>query len=162
MSHLKEKTLVLVKPDGVQRGLIGRIISRFEGAGFKIIASKMTQVDKEFAKKHYKAHLKEEFYPRLEKMITSGPVIAIVLQGVDAVENVRKLVGPTEPKSALPGTIRGDFAHHSEKWGNQKETGYANVVHASGNKKEAKEEVELWFNDDEIYDYKLCNSMWVE
>jgi len=122
----------------------------------------MVQVDEDFVKKHYQAHLEKEFYPRLEKMITSSPVIAMVLQGIDAVENVQKLVGPTEPKDALPGTIRGDLAHHSEEWGKQKETGYANVVHASGNKKEAKEEVELWFDDDEIYDYKLCNSMWVE
>ena len=161
MSHLKEKTLVLVKPDGVQRGLIGRIISRFEDAGFKIIASKMIQVDKEFAKKHYKAHLKEEFYPRVEKMIISGPMIAMVLEGIDAIENIRKMTGPTEPKSAPPGTIRGDFAHHSKEWGDRNETGFANVVHASGNKEEAKEEVQLWFNDDEIYDYKLCNEQWM-
>jgi len=158
---MPEKTLVLIKPDGVQRSLVGQIISRFERAGFKIVGCKMVQVDENFVKKHYQAHLEKEFYPRLKKGITSGPVIAIVLQGIDAVENVRKLVGPTEPKNAPPGTIRGDLAHHSEEWGNQKETGYANVVHASGNKKEAKEEVELWFDDDEIHDYKLCNDKWM-
>ena len=158
---MPERTLVLIKPDGVQRSLVGQIISRFERAGFKIVGCKMVWVDKSFAKKHYKAHLKKEFYPRLEKMITSGPVIAIVLEGIDAIENVRDRVGSTEPKDALPGTIRSDFAHHNKEWGKQKETGYANVVHASGNKKEAKKEVKLWFDVDEIHDYKLCSDRWI-
>ncbi len=155
-----EQTLVLVKPDGVQRSLIGRIISRFEDAGMKIIGCKMTWVKKEFAQKHYKAHLEKDFYPSLEKMITSGPVVAIVLQGIDVLENVRKMVGPTEPKSALPGTIRGDFAHHNYEFGDQKDTGFANVVHASGNKEEAKTEVKLWFDESEIFDYKICSEKW--
>jgi nucleoside-diphosphate kinase len=97
-----EKTLVLIKPDGVQRSLAGEIITRFEKVGLKIIGMKMVWVNREFAKKHYKAHVDKPFYAGLESMITEGPVIAIVLEGIHAVELVRKIVGPTEPKSALP------------------------------------------------------------
>ncbi len=155
------RTLILVKPDGVQRGLIGDIISRFERVGLKIVAMKMKWVTPEFSKQHYRAHLEKKFYPCLEKMITEGPVLAAVLEGVEAVELVRKIVGPTEPKSALPGTIRGDYAHISYLQADKKGIGVKNIIHASGNKEEAKEEINLWFKPEEIHTYKTVHEIHV-
>jgi nucleoside-diphosphate kinase len=152
-----EQTLVLVKPDGVKRGLIGEIIKRFEQRGLKIVGLKMTQVNPDFSKKHYSAHIGKDFYKGLEKFITSGPVVAMVIEGVNAVEVVRKIVGSTEPKSAPVGTIRGDFAHVSLEHANFKGESAQNLIHASGNKKEAEQEVSLWFSIDEIYNYKLAH-----
>ena len=97
-----EQTLVLVKPDGVARGLIGETIKRFEQRGFKIVALKLTKINTDFSKKHYSAHIDKDFYKGLEEFIISGPVIAMVVEGVDAIENIRKLCGDTESKSALP------------------------------------------------------------
>ena len=152
-----EKTLVLVKPDGVQRGLIGEIISRFEKVGLKIIGMKMQWIDAEFSKEHYKAHIDKPFYPMLEAMITEGPVLAIVLEGVDAVKQVRKMVGETEPKGAAPGTIRGDYAHVSYDYADKKGVAVKNIIHASGNSKDAKQEIKLWFKDDELHSYKTVH-----
>jgi nucleoside-diphosphate kinase len=149
-----EKTLVLMKPDTVQRGLVGRVMSRFEDVGLKLLGMKMVWVDSAFAKKHYKELLKKPFYPWLETMITEGPVIAMVWEGLHAVELVRKLVGPTEPRSAAPGTIRGDFSHHSYAFTDKKEKSIKNLIHASGNVDEAKMEVELWFTSAELHTYK--------
>ncbi|MEK6816480.1 MAG: nucleoside-diphosphate kinase, partial [Nanoarchaeota archaeon] len=115
-----EATLVLVKPDGVMRGLIGEIVRRFEQRGLKIAGLKMIRIDPGFAKEHYVEHVGKAFYNGLEEFITSGPVVAMVVEGVDAVELVRKLVGATEPKSALPGTIRGDYAHISYSHADEK------------------------------------------
>lgn len=154
---MKEKTLVLIKPDGVQRSLSGRIISRFEDAGLKIIGMKMTWVDAEFSKKHYKAHIDKPFYPGLEAMITEGPVIAMVIEGLHVIELVRKIVGPTEPKTAQPGTIRGDFSHHSYEYTDSKGIAIKNLIHASGTKDESAAEIELWFNDKEIHEYQTVN-----
>ena len=152
-----ERTLVLIKPDGVKRALVGRIIERFENAGFKIIGMKMNWVSKDFSKKHYKAHIKKEFYKFLEEFITEGPVIAMVLEGVNAVENVRKIVGSTEPGKALPGTIRGDFAHHTAFYMDKRKSAVKNLIHASGNKKEAEEEIKLWFSIEELFNYKTIH-----
>lgn len=152
-----EETLILIKPDGVQRGLIGKIITRFEDAGLKIAAMKMSWIDAEFAKKHYKELVNKAFYPGLESMITEGPVIAIVVQGLHAIETVRKMVGVTEPKSAAPGTIRGDFAHHSYEYTDKKGIAIKNLIHASGTKEEAKTEIDLWFSKKEIHDYKTVH-----
>ncbi len=152
-----ERTLVLIKPDGVKRGLIGKIISRFEDAGLKIVAMKMVWIDKEFAKKHYEAHVDKDFYKFLEEFIISGPVVALVLEGVEAVEVVRKIVGPTEPKTAPPGTIRGDFAHHSMQYANIKNKAVANIIHASGTKEEAEKEISLWFKPEEIHSYSTVH-----
>src|SRR3989344_2530614 len=110
---MTERTLVLLKPDAVQRCLTGEIIQRFEKAGFKIVGMKMKWVDEKFAREHYAEHVQKPFYPGLEALITMGPTIAMVLEGVEAVHNVRKIVGATEPKGAVPGTIRGDYAHVS-------------------------------------------------
>ncbi|MBR9690852.1 nucleoside-diphosphate kinase [Candidatus Woesearchaeota archaeon] len=152
-----EQTFVALKPDTVQRGLIGEILKRFENAGLKISGLKMRWVTKDFAKQHYKSHVKKAFYNGLEKFITEGPVIAMVVEGVCAVETVRKIVGSTEPKTAAPGTIRGDFAHHSYNYTDKKKIAIKNLIHASENKKEAQYEIGLWFTDDEIHKYKTTH-----
>jgi nucleoside-diphosphate kinase len=150
-----EQTLVLVKPDGVRRGLIGEIISRFEKRGLKIVGLKMVKIDSDFSKKHYAQHIGKDFYKLLEEFITSGPVVAMVVEGVNAVEVVRKIVGPTEPKIAPPGTIRGDYGHVSLEYANEKKKSAYNLIHASGNKEEAEKEVSLWFGVDELHSYRL-------
>ncbi|MFH0798217.1 MAG: nucleoside-diphosphate kinase [Candidatus Woesearchaeota archaeon] len=152
-----EATLVLVKPDGVMRGLIGEIIKRFEQRGLKIAGIKMMRIDPGFAKEHYVEHVGKAFYKGLEEFITSGPVVAIVVEGVDAVELVRKIVGATEPKSALPGTIRGDFAHVSYSHADEKKISIKNLVHASGNKKDAEREVNLWFSIEDLHNYTMVH-----
>ena len=157
-----EHTLVLIKPDGVYRGVVGEIITRFERAGLKIIAMKMVWIDKDFAKKHYGAHLKKSFYPNLEEYITAGPVVAMVLEGVEAVEVVRKIVGPTEPKSAMPGTIRGDYAHISYAHADKTGKSVCNLIHASGTPEEADDEILLWFDPTEIHTYKRAGEKWLK
>jgi len=158
---MMERTLVLIKPDGVQRGFSGRILQRFEDTGLKIVGMKMKWVNPEFSKQHYRAHLEKPFYPGLEKMITEGPVLALVLEGLHAVELVRKMVGGTEPKSAQPGTIRGDFAQHSYAATDAEGRSIKNLVHASGNVEEAKQEVELWFTPEELHTYKTVHEVHV-
>jgi len=151
-----EQTLVLIKPDGVQRGLSGDIIKRFENVGLKIVGMKMVWVNEDFAKEHYSdvgERRGEKVLKAVMGLITMGPVIAMVLQGVDAVEIVRKVTGPTEPKAAQPGTIRGDYAHVSFGYSDEVEEAVRNIVHASGTKNEAKTEIGLWFEEDEIHDY---------
>ncbi|MDP2908924.1 MAG: nucleoside-diphosphate kinase [Nanoarchaeota archaeon] len=152
-----EKTLVLIKPDGVKRGLIGEILKRFEQRGLKLVGMKMVWIDKNFAKKHYSAHVKKGFYKNLEEFITSGPVVAMVIEGIHAVEIVRKIVGSTEPKSAEIGTIRADFAHVSYDYADKKGITIKNLIHASGTSEEAAIEINLWFKPEEIYDYKTAH-----
>jgi len=149
-----QQTLVLIKPDGVARGLIGEIISRFEKVGLKIVGLKMLHVDKNFAKEHYSAHVGKPFYKPLEEFITSGPVVAMVIEGIEAVEQVRKMVGSTEPKGSPPGTIRGDYAHMSYRYADEKGKTICNLIHASGTVEEAKGEVALWFSIEELHNYK--------
>ena len=148
-----ERTLVIVKPDGVERSLVGEIIKRFENAGLKIVGMKMVWIDKTQGEKHYAAHKDKPFFGELVDFITEGPVVAFVLEGVHAVENVRRLVGTTSPHQAPPGTIRGDYAHLSMAWASKKNSGGKNLIHASGSVKEADEEVKLWFNKDELHSY---------
>ena len=148
-----EKSLVIVKPDGVERGSIGEILKRFENAGLKIVGMKMVWIDKKFAGEHYKAHKSKPFFRELVEFITEGPVVAFVLEGVHAVENARRLVGATSPHHAAPGTIRGDFAHLSMAYASKKGLGGKNIIHASGTKKEADEEIRLWFSKDELHSY---------
>ncbi len=152
-----EKSLVLLKPDAVQRCIMGKVITRFEDAGLKIIGMKMVWVDEVFSKKHYKAHVDKPFYNGLEKFILSGPVVAMAVEGISAVETVRKIVGGTEPKSAQPGTIRGDFAHHSYHYTDARGVPIRNLIHASGNKKEADEEIKLWFKKNEMHTYNTVH-----
>ncbi len=146
-----QKTLVVFKPDTMQRGIVGEVLSRFERVGLKIVATKMTSPTKEHYHKHYEDIGKmitrrgqNTFDITLEMMI-EGPVIAMVLEGVEAVELVRKLVGTTEPKSALPGTIRGDFSHMSFGYADTAGKGIPNLIHASGDVDEAREEIKHWF-----------------
>lgn len=152
-----ERTLVLLKPDAVARGLAGRLIQRFEDAGLKIVGVRMRQIDADLARRHY-FDLEERFgkavFDVTAGFMQSGPVIAMVLEGVEAVANVRKLVGPTFPNQAAPGTIRGDFAHHSKAFTEAEQKVIANLIHASGNVEEAKYEVELWFGADDLFEYQ--------
>ena len=149
-----ERTFVMLKPDAVQRQLAGRIIQRFEDAGLKIVGMKMKWVDEDFAKKHYREHVEKPFFKGLDALIRAGPVIAFVLEGVNAIANVRKIVGPTEPSGAQPGTIRGDFAHANYAHADGKGIALKNLIHASGNKEDADYEVSLWFTKEELHSYK--------
>jgi nucleoside-diphosphate kinase len=151
-----ERTLILVKPDGVQRSLVGRVLQRFEDAGLKMVCMKMVWIDKEFAKKHYfdlEERRGEKVFMTTTDAMVEGPVVAVVLEGVEVAANVRRLVGSTEPKSAAPGTIRGDFAHQSFGFTDAKDRAIRNVIHASGDADEAKQEIALWFTDGELHNY---------
>lgn len=160
---LVERSLVVLKPDSVQRGIVGEIITRFERVGLKIVGMKMVMPNEDQYRAHYEDIGKmitrrgeQAFRYNLSYMMT-GPVIAIVLEGVEAVPLVRKIVGPTEPKSAEMGTIRGDYSHMSFGYSDAKGMGVPNLVHASGSKEEAKKEIKLWFEPEELYDYSDLN-----
>ncbi|MCC6027307.1 MAG: nucleoside-diphosphate kinase [Archaeoglobus sp.] len=146
-----ERTFVMVKPDGVQRGLVGEIISRLERKGLKIVAIKMLKIPMEMAEKHYEEHKNKPFFSSLISYITSGPVVAMVVEGKNAVKVVRKLVGATNPAEAEPGTIRGDFGLDLGR----------NVVHASDSITSAEREIRLFFKDDEILNYERDLDAWV-
>jgi len=148
-----ERTLVLIKPDGVKRSLVGRILSKFEDAGLKIVGMKLVWVDTKLAAQHYKAHTKKPFYKDLVGYFTTGPIVAAVIEGVHAVQNVRKLVGDTSPHEAAPGTIRGDFSHTSMAYSSKTGSGGKNIIHASATLKEAKQEIKLWFAKGELHSY---------
>mgnify|MGYP000844062998 CR=1 FL=1 len=145
-----ERTFVMVKPDGVQRGLIGEIIGRFERRGLKIVAMKMMQVSDEFARRHYAVHEGKPFFGGLVKYITSAPVVAMVVEGTNAVTAVRQTVGATRPHEAAPGTIRADFAIEIGR----------NLVHASDAPETAASEIALWFGE-EIIDWQRANDSWI-
>ncbi len=157
-----EHTLVIFKPDAVQRGVVGELLSRFERVGLKLVATKMLQPTKEQLHHHYEGigklltrRGKVPFEVTMSFM-QSGPVIAIVLEGDGAADIVRKMVGTTEPKSALPGTIRGDYSHISFGYADANKVGIPNLVHASGNAEEAKLEIAHWFQNSEIVSYSAC------
>lgn len=183
-----ERTLVLIKPDGVKRALIGEIIHRFERAGLKVVGMKMIWVDPKLVDKHY-PNEREEFirgmgqktldnYKDLginpmehagtddphkiglminawnKELLTSGPVVAMVLEGNHAITNTRRIVGPTLPSMATPGTIRGDLSLDSSALANEKKRAIKNLIHASGNAEEAELEIDLWFTPEELHTYK--------
>lgn len=157
-----QQTLILFKPDTVQRGLVGEILTRFERVGLKIVGTKMIFPDRDHYYKHYEGigHMvsrrgEAAFDVTLEMMVT-GPVVAMVFEGVEAVALVRKMVGGTEPKSALPGTIRGDFSHMSFEYADTQKKGIPNLIHASGDPEEAVQEIGHWFSKDEIYSYEIA------
>jgi nucleoside-diphosphate kinase len=152
-----KQTLVLIKPDGIQRAISGEIITRFENAGMKIIGMKMIWVDEKLSKTHYSEHVSKPFFEGLDKFIRSGPVIAIVIEGVDAIKNIRRIVGSTAPGDAIPGTIRGDYAHHTYEYADRKGKSIANIIHASGSEDDADKEIKLWFNKSELYSYKRAD-----
>jgi nucleoside-diphosphate kinase len=163
-----ERTLVILKPDAVQRGIVGEIISRFERAGFKIVGAKMLKPNYEHYYEHYegigtlKSRKGEEIFESQLASMQEGPVIAMVIEGVETVETVRKMVGGTEPKSALPGTIRGDFAHASYGAAASVGKGVGNIVHASADQSEAKKEIAHWFTSEEIYDYEAVHEKFTQ
>ncbi|MEM3112938.1 MAG: nucleoside-diphosphate kinase [Candidatus Pacearchaeota archaeon] len=156
-----QKTLILIKPDAIQRGLIGEIIKRFEQRGLKIVALKMIKVDKKFAGEHYKQAIAEKHGEHVRnyllEYITSAPILAMVIEGSNAISHVRKIVGNTYPGEADIGTIRGDFAHASKTYAKSAKKALPNLIHASENEQDAKEEISLWFSKDEIYNYKLSH-----
>lgn len=156
-----ERSLVLLKPDAVQRQLVGRILQRFEDAGLKIAGMKMVCIDEEHASKHYEGLKGKHYFERCKKFLQEGPVIAMVLEGVKAVEVVRKITGSTYPNEAFPGTIRGDFAHHSEEHADAKGVSVKNLIHASGSIEEAKKEIVLWFKPEEMHSYKTVHEVHV-
>lgn len=153
-----EKTLIIFKPDALQRGFVGEILTRFEKAGLKIVAMKMLNPDYDHYYHHYETIGKmvsrrgeEQFKVQLGAM-QEGPVIAAILQGVEAASLVRKMVGATNTKEAAPGTIRGDYAHASLDYVNEHGVALPTLMHASGDADEAKEEIAHWFSESEIYD----------
>lgn len=158
-----ERTLVLLKPDAVKRGLVGEIIMRFERVGLKIIGTKMLQPDYEHYFKHYEDIGKmvtrrgEEIFEATLDMMNEGPVIALVLEGIEAVSLVRKMVGGTEPKSAQPGTIRGDYSHISFAHADKEGIATPNIIHASGDEKEAEMEIGHWFAETEMFEYQTVH-----
>ena len=158
-----QRSLVVLKPDAVQRGIVGEIIQRFERVGLKIVGMKMVNPDEKLYRMHYEdigqmitRRGEQAFRYNVEYMMT-GPVIAMVLEGIEAIPLVRKIVGPTEPKSAEMGTIRGDYSHMSFGYSDAKGKGVPNLVHASSNRSEAEREIDLWFNANELYDYSDLN-----
>lgn len=159
MSKSFEQTLVVLKPDAIQRGLVGEVITRFERAGLKIVAMKMVAPDKEHFHAHYEGISKlisrwgEDIYNVTLSQMTEAPVVAFVLEGVEAVAHVRKMVGTTDPKDSAPGTIRGDYTHVTRAYTNERGGTLPNIVHASGDPDEAKQEIKLWFGRNEVYDY---------
>ncbi|MEY4389309.1 MAG: hypothetical protein RLZZ432_1028 [Chloroflexota bacterium] len=146
-----QRTLVLIKPDGVQRLLVGRVISRFEDRGLKLAGLKLVSVSRTLAETHYAVHAARPFFAGLVDFITSGPVVAMVLEGPNAISVVRSMVGATRPHESAPGTIRGDFALEVAK----------NLIHASDGEETAKVEVDLWFADGGLVDYERATDAWI-
>lgn len=146
-----EQTLIILKPGCIQRGIIGEIISRFERKGLKLIGIKMMWVEKALAEKHYREHVGKEFYNALINYITSSPVILIIIEGENAINFVRKITGATNLNEAIPGTIRGDYALHTN----------LNLVHASDSIENANREINLFFNKSEIINYQRDLDNWI-
>ena len=163
-----ERTLIIFKPDAVMRGIVGEIIMRFERAGLKIVGMKMLRPDYQHYFQHYegigtlKTRKGDEIFESQLSSMQEGPVIAMVLEGVEAVEFVRKMVGATEPKSAQPGTIRGDYAHVSFGQAAVVNKGVGNIVHASADTEEAKKEIAHWFSDSEIHAYQAVHERFTQ
>jgi nucleoside-diphosphate kinase len=146
-----ERTLVLVKPDGVQRGLVGEILARFERKGLKLVGLRLLSVDHDLAERHYAVHAGKHFYAGLIEFITSGPVAAMALEGPDAIATVRRMVGRTMPNEAEPGTIRGDLGI----------SGLRNLIHASDAPETAASELGLWFEPGTLVDYERAIDAWI-
>tara|TARA_Y100001970_G_C13920006_1_gene692952 strand:- start:265 stop:723 length:459 start_codon:yes stop_codon:yes gene_type:complete len=147
---VSERTFIAIKPDGVQRGLVGEILGRFEKKGFKLVALKQLQPSREIAEKHYGVHRERPFFQGLVEFITSGPIVAMVWEGDGVIANARKLIGATKPLEAEPGTIRGDLAINIGR----------NVIHGSDAPETAAFEIELWFNDSEISCWEPSDHRW--
>ncbi|WJX88812.1 Nucleoside diphosphate kinase II, chloroplastic [Trifolium repens] len=146
-----DKTYIMVKPDGVQRGLVGEIISRFEKKGFKLIGLKLFQCSKELAEEHYKDLKQKSFFPAMIEYITSGPVVSMAWEGVGVVASARKLIGATDPLLAEPGTIRGDLAVQRGR----------NVIHGSDSPENGEREIALWFKEGELCEWTPVQQPWL-
>lgn len=146
-----ERTLVLLKPDAVQRRLMGRIISRFEDKGLKIVGMKLMKVTRQLAERHYEEHREKPFFSELVSFITSSPIVAMVVEGPGAIEEVRKLMGKTNPRDAAPGTIRGDFGLSITM----------NLVHGSDSPASAAREIPIFFAEGEILEYSTADAPWL-
>lgn len=145
-----ERTLIILKPDAVQRALVGKILSRFEEKGIQIVGMKMMMITEELAAKHYAPHQGKPFYENLVRFMTSSPVIVMALQGVNVIEVSRKMMGATFGFKAEPGTIRGDYGVSSS----------LNLIHGSDSPESAKNELALWFKPEELQTYDLANRVW--
>ncbi len=154
MSKTNERTLVILKPDALDRGIVGEILTRFERVGTKMVGMKLLVSEKDAAERHYTEDLAkrrgEHVRTMMIEMLTSGPIVAMVLEGIDVVEVVRKMIGATEPKSAAPGTIRGDYAHISYRFADERKIGVFNLIHASATPEEAVVEIDIWFKPEEL------------
>jgi len=146
-----ERTFIAIKPDGVQRGLVGRIISRFETKGFTLVGLKTMSVSQELAKKHYDVHKEKPFFPGLIEFITSGPVVAMVWEGEGIVASARKIIGATNPLNAEPATIRGDYAISVGR----------NLIHGSDAIETAQKEISLWFKEEELVSWQPSLTSWL-
>jgi nucleoside-diphosphate kinase len=153
MEALKKqrKTLILLKPDALQRGLAGEIISRLEARGLKIVAMKMLHMDKELAERHYEIHKDKPFFQGLVSYITTSPIIAAILEGDNAVDTVRATMGETDPSRAMPGTIRGDLALDVAR----------NLIHGSDSEENAEKEINIFFSEEEIFHYSREIDRWL-
>ncbi|KAM3859451.1 NME/NM23 nucleoside diphosphate kinase 2a [Diretmus argenteus] len=151
MSDLKERTFIAIKPDGVQRGIIGEVIKRFETKGFKLVGMKMQQASEEHLKQHYNDLKDRPFFPPLIKYMSSGPVVAMVWEGKGVVKTGRVMLGETNPADSKPGTIRGDFCIDVGR----------NIIHGSDSVESAEKEIALWFNKDELVSYTSCAFDWI-
>ncbi|EMT47380.1 MULTISPECIES: nucleoside-diphosphate kinase [Anoxybacillus] len=146
-----ERTFLMVKPDGVQRGVIGDIVARFERKGFQLVGAKLMQVSRELAEQHYAEHKERPFFGELVEFITSGPVFAMVWEGENVIATARQMMGKTNPQEALPGTIRGDFGLTVGK----------NIIHGSDSKESAAREIQLFFKEEELVSYNKLINEWV-
>lgn len=146
-----ERTFLAIKPDGVQRGLVGEIIGRFEAKGFKLVGMKLMTASRELAEQHYGVHKERPFFAGLVNFITSSPVVAMVWEGDGVVASARKIIGATNPLNAEPGTIRGDFAVNVGR----------NIIHGSDAVETANEEISLWFKEEELSSWTPCLSPWI-
>ena len=146
-----EKTFIMVKPDGVQRGLIGEIVNRFEQKGFTLAGAKLMQIPSELAQEHYGEHKERPFFGELVDFITSGPVFAMVWEGENVISTSRLMIGATNPQEATPGSIRGDYAVTVGK----------NIIHGSDSSESAEREINLFFNEKELVDYTKQDNAWI-
>lgn len=163
-----EQTLIILKPDAVQRGLVGEVLTRFERVGLKIIGVKMLKPSYEQYYHHYEdigkmiSRRGQEAFDVTLEFMNEGPVVACVLEGIDSISLVRKMVGNTEPQAAAPGTIRGDYAHMGFSHSNKEKIGVPNIIHASADPEEAKQEIDHWFSRSELFEYQTLNSVYTQ
>ncbi len=157
MSEYVERTFVALKPDAVKRGIVGDIISQIENTGMKIVGLKMVQATDQLLEQHYEEHVDKPFYEGLAEYMKDGPIVAMVVEGVHAVDNMRKLIGDTDAREAHPATIRGQYSHMSMDHADEAGRLYRNIIHASAEKDEAEKEVNIWFEEEELQDFEQAH-----